>query len=75
MSLLERVCRLEREAAQAVAAFDAARSAPSNGPPRPARTLGEAWRSRCIALYRLSWARLALSETPGAVLRQDVDHG
>ena len=75
MSPLERVCRLEREAAQAVAAFDAARSALSSGPPRPARALGEAWRSRCIALYRLSWARLALSEAPDAVLRQDVAEG
>ena len=75
MSPLERVCRLEREAAQAVAAFDAARSALSNGALRPARAVGEAWRSRCIALYRLSWARLTLSEAPGAVLRQDVDHG
>jgi len=58
MSPLELVFHLEREAAQAVAAFDAARSAPSNVP----RALGVAWRTRCIALYRLSWARLALGE-------------
>jgi hypothetical protein len=62
MSPLELVYHLEREAAQAVAAFDAARSAPSHVPRRPARALGEAWRTRCIALYRLSWARLALTE-------------
>jgi hypothetical protein len=73
MSPLERVCRLEREAAQAVAAFDVARLALSDGPTQRPGALGEAWRSRCIALYRLSWARLALSEAPGA--RQHVDHG
>jgi len=75
MSPLELVYRLEREAAQAVAAFDVARSTPSKVPLRSAHALGEAWRTRCITLYRLSWARLALSEARGAVLRQGVDHG
>ncbi|HBZ68997.1 MAG TPA: hypothetical protein DEP35_04315 [Deltaproteobacteria bacterium] len=64
MSPLELVYRLELQAAQAVAAFDAVRSAPGNVLPSSALSLGEAWRSRCIALYRLSWARLALSEVP-----------
>jgi hypothetical protein len=64
MSPRELVHHLEREAAEAVAAFNAARSAPSHVPSRSARALSEAWRARCIALYRLSWARLALSATP-----------